>query len=238
MKSQSLKTTLITTALLFGCSTLAVSQTEESTTATSDPNIPRIELGLRFMPTVSAFKMRTSDGGTVQGQTTLGFGFGAMIGVNITNHIGIQTELIYNSLSQKYKDQEMERTVHVNYVNIPLMLSLNTGKSKPVNLNFVAGPQIAFNVGSRLETSGGDGTDSMQATLKLRKGDIGFAYGAGLEFVLNTERSLRLDIGFRGVYGFLDMQPGKDATTTGEFNVIDGNTIKTYSAYVGLTFLF
>ncbi|HTF02705.1 MAG TPA: porin family protein [Bacteroidia bacterium] len=208
-------------------------------TQTDSPDIPRVEFGFRFMPTVSAFKMKTSGGGTVQGQATLGYGIGGLIGFNFSNHIGVQGEIIYNSLSQKYKDQEMERTIHVNYVNIPMLISFNTGKSRPVNLNFVVGPQIAYNVGSRMETSGSNGSDTMQATLVLRKGDIGFAYGAGLEFMLNERRSIRLDIGFRGVYGFLDMRQEETGTDNSRsFNVIDGNTIKTYSAYTGITFLF
>ena len=120
-----------------------------------------------------------------------------------------------------------------------MLISFNTGKSRPVNLNFVLGPQIAYNVGSRMETSGSNGSDTMQATLILRKGDIGFAYGAGLEFMLNERRSIRLDIGFRGVYGFLDMRQEETGTDNSRsFNVIDGNTIKTYSAYTGITFLF
>lgn len=223
-------------ALSLFCISLGITAQESSN---DSPDIPRVEFGFRFMPTVSAFKTQTSDGGTVQGQATFGYGIGGVLGINFTNHVGIQGEIIYNSLSQKYKDAEMERTIHVSYVNIPLLMSFNTGKSKPVNLNFVAGPQIAYNVGSRLETSGGNGTDTTQATLLLRKGDIGFAYGAGLEFCLNEKRTIRLDIGFRGVYGFLKMAEEPEQTgTSSRYNVMGDNTVKTYSAYTGISFLF
>ena len=40
-------------------------------------NAQKAEFGLRFMPTVSAFDMKTSSGGTVSGQATLGYGIGA-----------------------------------------------------------------------------------------------------------------------------------------------------------------
>jgi hypothetical protein len=32
-------------------------------------------------------------------------------------------------------------------------------------------------------------------------------------------------------------QTGTESTNTREYNVIDGNTIKTYSAYAGISFL-
>lgn len=211
--------------------------TAQDAPAAEAPDFHRVEFGFRFMPTVSSFSMKTSDGGVVQGQATLGYGVGGVLGFNFTNHIGIQGEIIYNSLSQKYKDQEMERIIHIKYVNLPLLLSLNTGKSRPVNLNFVVGPQMGYNIGSSFSTSGGDGMDTMVAVLGVKKGDVGFAYGAGLEFMLNETRTIRLDLGFRGVFGFLDIQqaPG---TNTKTFNVIDHNNIQTYSGYVGFSFLF
>ncbi len=207
---------------------------------TPSHDIPRLEFGFRFMPTVSALDMRTSSGGTVSGQATFGYGVGGNIGINFTDHVGVEGDILYNAITQKYKDQEMERTIHVNYLNIPIMLSLNTGKSRPVNLNFVAGPQMSYNVGSRMETSGSNGTDTMQATLVLKKGNLGFAYGAGLEFALNERRSVRLDLGFRGVYGFVDIAQPKTGTDpeSREFNVAEGTKIQTYSAFVGVTWLF
>lgn len=37
----------------------------------------KVEFGLRYMPTISSFEMKTSSGGTVKGQATLGYGVGA-----------------------------------------------------------------------------------------------------------------------------------------------------------------
>ncbi|HLG04357.1 MAG TPA: porin family protein [Bacteroidia bacterium] len=232
-----MKQTIFFTALLT-VSCFMTLKGQEAETVKERPDFHIVEIGFRFMPTVSAFSMRTYDGGTVQGQATLGYGIGGMLAVNFTNHVGIQGEIIYNSLTQKYSDQEMERTLHVSYVNFPLLLSLNTGKSKPVNLNFVVGPQVGYNVGSRIETSGSSGSDTMQAIVVMRKGDVGFAYGAGLEFALNEVRTIRLDIGFRGVLGFLDIRDPDPQPDSRTYNVIDNNNVKTYSAYVGFAFLF
>src|SRR5690349_6056411 len=103
-------------------------QAQEPVMVVQSPSYHMVELGIRFMPTFSSFDMETSSGGIVKGAVTFGYGVGAMLGLNLNNHVGVQGEIIYNSLSQKYKDQEVDRKINVRYINIPLLLSLNTGK--------------------------------------------------------------------------------------------------------------
>ena len=198
----------------------------------------KAELGFRFMPTFSSFEMKTSSGGTVKGDITLGYGAGALLGYNLTDNIGIQGEVIYNSISQRYKETDVERKVNLRYVNIPLMLSLNTGKTQPINANIVAGLQIGVSVGSKVTTSGGDGTSDVQALLAVKKGDLGFAYGAGVDFGLTPSRTFRLGIGFRGVYGLLDISDDNTSNTTDSYYILGKTHIKTYSGYIGFSFLF
>lgn len=217
------------------CFSLGVMAQETSAEA---PDFHRVEFGFRFMPTVTQFKMQTYEGGTVAGQATFGYGIGGLIGFNFTNHVGVEADIIYNSLSQKYKDQTMEKTIHINYMNFPVLLSLNTGKANPVNLNFVVGPQMGYNLGSSISSSGSNGTDTITTIVAVKKGDVGFAYGAGLEFMLNDTRTIRLDLGFRGVFGFLDIQEPATGVNTKSYNVINHTNIKTYSAFAGFSFLF
>lgn len=204
----------------------------------SSPSFHIVEFGFRFMPTFSSFDMKTSSGGTVKGEVTLGYGVGGLLAINFSNHVGIQAEVIYNSLSQKFVDQELEREINLRYVNIPLLVSLNTGKSKPVNLNAVFGPQIGFNVGSSITSSGGTSSDTLTTVLAIKKSDIGFAYGAGLEFALNSTRSIRLDIGFRGVYGFVNVSNTSQTTETNSYYILDRAKVNTNAGYIGITFLF
>jgi opacity protein-like surface antigen len=208
--------------------------------ATSDviaiPKYRKAELGLRFMPTFSSFNITTNTGNKVKGSVTLGFGAGAMVAFNITQHIGIQGEIIYNTLSQKYNDAAMQREINVRYINIPLLLSINTGKGKPVNLNFVVGPQLGFNLGSSIKSTGGD---TLITVFSTKKNDFGFAYGVGLEFALNVQRTLLLDIGFRGLYGFVNIN--NTTNTINDVNTVSmlsKATVQTKSAYAGITFLF
>jgi hypothetical protein len=198
----------------------------------------KVEFGLRFMPTITSFDMKTSSGGTVKGEVTFGYGVGALLGFNFNDHVGIQGELMYSSISQKYKEQDVEQKINLKYVNIPLLLSLNTGKSKPVNLNIVAGPQIGISAGSSVSSTGGEGTSTVNAQLSVKKGDLGFAYGAGLDFGLNASRTARLGIGFRGVFGLIDISDNSNSVATDSYYILDRTHIQTYSGYIGISFLF
>jgi len=197
------------------------------------------EFGLRFMPTFSSFNMKTSAGNTVTGEASLGYGFGAFGAFNFNDHIGIQAEVIYTSISQKYTEVNTERDINLRYFNIPLLISLNTGKSKPVNFNVVAGPQLGISAGSEIHVSaGGAGTETTHAVLAVKTGDIGFAYGAGVDFGLNPSQTFRLGVGFRGVYGLFDISDDSGSLTDDSFFVLEKTHVKTYSGYLGFSLLF
>jgi hypothetical protein len=198
-------------------------------------NAQRGEFGLRFMPTYSSTNIQFSSGGEVQGNATLGFGAGAVIGFNFTDYVGIQGEIIYSSTTQKYKEKDIEREINLKYVNIPLMLSLNTGKLKPVNFNIVAGPQIGISVGSSIS---GVATDSLDAVLSVKKGDLGVAFGAGFDFGLNPAKTIRLSIGYRGVRGLIDISDDNNSIDNDSYYVLDKAHTKSNAAYIGLSYLF
>lgn len=230
------KSFVIASALFLSLGTIVKAQ--DSIKVAAAPGLHRVEFGFRFMPTFSSFQMQTSSGGTVKGEVTLGYGVGGMLAVNLTSHVAIQGEILYSSLSQKYVDQDLEREINLRYINIPLLFELNTGKANPVNLNVVCGPQIGYNVGSSMSSAGSGSTDTVTTVFAAKQTDFGLAYGAGLDFLLNSTRTIRLDVGFRGVYGFTNVSNTSKANPDGSYYILDGATIRTNSAYVGITFLF
>ena len=133
---------------------------------------------------------------------------------------------------------DVEREINLKYINIPLLFSLNSGKSNPVNLNIVAGPQIGLSVGSSVNSTGGNGTYTSQAVLSIKKSDIGVAYGAGIDFGLNEALTFRLGLGFRGVLGLVDISDNNKTAVKDTYYVVDQTKIKTYSGYLGISFLF
>lgn len=205
---------------------------------TNERELKRMELGFRFMPTVSSVSFTTAGGEVVKGEATISMGYGGILGINFSKNIGILGEVDYNEVSQKYRDRNLEREVNIQYLNIPVMLSLNTDKTAAVNLNIVAGPQFGLNLGSDVKSSGTDseGTETVTAVVAVKEGDVGLAYGAGLEFALNKDRTFRLDLGFRGFYGLVDMD--SDEIAPGTYNIIVNTSRKTYAGYAGIAVLF
>ena len=217
----------------------APAPTEEATAVNEDEPLRHGEFGLRYMPTFSALRVRTSDNETVNGTLSMSHGWGMFIGFNFNHHVGVVGEVNYHEINQKYKDQGLNRQVSVSYLNIPLLLSLNTDKTAPVNLNFVVGPQFGLNVGGSVDGDTNGNVDQARATVGAKGGDVGAAYGAGLEFSLNQSHTFRLDLGFRGYYGFVDMsakQTGSGSSDT--YNVLLSASRKSYAGYIGVAFLF
>jgi hypothetical protein len=186
------------------------------------------EFGLRYMPTFSSFEMKNSSGGTVSGEVTLGYGFGAFGGFSFTDHLAIQGEIQYIAISQKYKEADVERQINLRYFNIPLLLSFNTGKHNPVNLNIVAGPQLGISAGSDIHVSGGgEGSEVTHATLSVKTSDG-----------LDPAQNFRLGLGFRGVYGLFDISDNSQTLADDSFYVLDRSHVKTYAGYIGFSLLF
>ncbi len=197
-------------------------------------NAQSFEIGLRYMPTVSSLEISTPGEGRVVGDFSGGYGIGGFFGIKVTNYLGFQAEVIYNSFSQKYREENVERDIKLKYINIPLLLSLNTGKSNAVNFNIVGGPQIGISVGSDIFSNG---TTAKEPVLLVKKGDLGLAYGAGIDFGINASKSIRLGLGFRGVLGMIDISDDSRTITTDSYYVLDRSHITTYSAYAGLSII-
>lgn len=200
-------------------------------------NAQKAEFGIRYMPTFSNFDMQASDGTTIKGEVTISHGIGVLMGYNFNENVGIQGEVIYTAVARRYSERSVEQKVVLRYVNIPLLLSLNTGKSRMFNLNIVAGPQVGIRVGSHVYTTG-DGTLMAQPLLEVKKTDLGFAYGAGLDVGLNEAKTLRLGAGFRGVYGLIDISDNSSTTATDTYYILERTNIETYSGYIGFSVLF
>jgi len=203
-----------------------------------NPPLRRGEFGIRYMPTFYSLTLRDANNETIQGSLSMSHGWGIMFGFNFSRHVGIVGEVDYLQINQKYKDRNLNRTVQISYLNIPVLLSLNTNKELPVNLNFVVGPQFGLNVGSSVKTEDNGNADSLKAVVAAKPGDVGLAYGAGLEFALNKNHSVRLDLGFRGYYGLVDMRASQTNNNPDTYNVLLRASRKTYAGYIGLTFLF
>lgn len=194
-------------------------------------------LGVRYMPTISDFNVKQVNGDLYKTQAVLGYGIGGLIGVNISDHIALQGEVLYSALAQNYTDAtNTERRIDLNYVNVPVMLVLNTNSSSLVNLNITAGPQLGILVGSEFDATGTAEGDTITAVFGAKTADFGIAYGAGIDF--NILPNLSIDLGYRGVIGLVDISDQSQTLTTDQYYLLDRSHLMTYAAYAGLKLKF
>jgi opacity protein-like surface antigen len=199
-------------------------------------------IGVRFLPTLSSLEVQgdsTANGEAtvIKTEATLGYGFGAVLGYNFNRHIGAQAEVIYSSLSQKYEDPSRPgeiNKINLSYLHIPLLLVLNTNSTKPVNFNLAVGPQLGILVGSRFDAAAQDSTVTSTAVLNAKSGDVGFAYGAGIDF--NLGPVVTIGVGYRGVIGLLDISDDSATKETDQFYVLQKSKVKTNAGYIGIRF--
>lgn len=102
----------------------------------------------------------------------------------------------------------------------------------------MVGPQLGINTGSSLDVEGNSTIDTVNATINIKPADIGIAYGAGIDLGLGPDRLLHVNIGFRGVYGIIDIGEDSNNNTTSSYYILDRSKLKTYSGYAGLSYKF
>lgn len=201
------------------------------------PPLHRGEFGIRYMPLFTSLDLHTNNGNSATGHVTMQHGAGAMIGFNFSKNVGLQLEGNYYQASQSIMNQATGQTYNVDmgYLNFPLLLVLNTDKRRAVNLNVHGGPQYGLNVSSNVRTSGSGENQTVSATVSTGNNDFGVAYGAGLEFALNKAHTFRLDLGYRGFYGLVDLnakETNNNNTTT--YNIFVKGSRQANGAYLGL----
>jgi hypothetical protein len=214
-----------------------VSTSVRSQNAANDAGeLYRHEVGVQYMPTFVTMSFRNTNGDVIRGDVSVSHGIGFMYAYNFTENLGFQTELDYLAIAQKYKDQSLSRQVNVSYLNLPLMLSLSTNKTKAINGNFIIGPQLGFNIGSSISTSGNENSGNIQATVGAKGTDLGMAYGLSGEFALNPDRTLKLDVGYRGFFGIVKTQANQTSNNT--YNVLVRGSRKANAAVLGISWSF
>jgi opacity protein-like surface antigen len=197
--------------------------------------VSRFYLGGRYMPVFSSFSVKGNNEGVAQTSFVAGNGWSAYMGSNFTKNFGMQLEVMYSQLSQKYTDRSLEGRIDLDYIYVPLMFVLNSDISEIANFNLTVGPQFGINTGARL-TSSGTIPDSVDFIVAVKGSDFGIAYGGGIDVRLNP--TISLDAGFRGMYGLLDISNNSQTKTTRQLYILDRSRVKAYAGYIGLRINF
>ena len=145
---------------IISTSTPVQAEAEVKDNKKDNSSLKRFEFGGRYLPVISSIDIRQYNGEVIKGTLIFSQGAGVILGFNVSPNVGIEANVNYYAFNQKYKDEGISREVSINYVDIPVLLSLNTSREKPVNLNLVAGPQFGLNFGSKVSGSGGENADT------------------------------------------------------------------------------
>jgi len=236
-EDEKVKTTTTTTTTTEQSTQTPATPTEQEPAKKEDSEWKGFHIGAVVQGTFTDLKVDGSNG-TVNTSYVVGYGGGGYIGYFFSSHTELRVEMLYSSLAQELTENDVKRQLNLSYLNFPLLFALHTGYDKAVSFNITAGPQIGINLGSELEGSGSDGIDTVQATVNVKPADIGIAYGAGLDFGFGAERLIHLNVGFRGVYGLVDISDESKNTTTDNYYILDRASLKTYSGYAGISVKF
>ncbi len=110
--------------------------------------------------------------------------FGAFAQIHFTKIFSVQPELVFSSQGNGYETNGVKESRNLNYINIPVMLQLNTKKG----FSFEAGPEFGFLIGAKYKAAGSSAKD-----IKKDFKSSNFSFGLGIVYRMK----IGLGFGFR-----------------------------------------
>jgi len=123
------------------------------------------------------------------------FLFGAFAEIPLSRIFSIQPEALYTMKGPKIEDTDINASLKISYVEVPLLLRVNiptsgsssldlfqgtSGGGVGVRPHIYAGPAVAFKASCKL--SGEEGSSSLDMTCKEAESDLDFAAFKGLDW--------------------------------------------------------
>ncbi|GGG05648.1 hypothetical protein GCM10011344_02650 [Dokdonia pacifica] len=105
--------------------------------------------------------------GTINGRTS--FHLGGVVNIELSENIGIQSELLYSAQGANSNVNGFESTIKLDYINVPVLLDYKVLD----NFSLQGGPQIGFNINAETETD-----NSTFEIPSVETIDLALAFGA------------------------------------------------------------
>jgi hypothetical protein len=170
IKSQLMKKSLLTIALL----------------TVASFTFAQLSVGLKGGLNIANFSGDVEDA-----SMRLSFHGGGYVNLSISDRLGLQPELLFNSMGSKFEYTESDpdigqvdvtETYKLSYISIPVMLMINITD----NFNFQLGPQISIlaSAKGKLEVSGDGFSESIEEDVKdgFKSTDLAVNAGLGVNF--------------------------------------------------------
>jgi len=167
----------------------------------------------------------TTGGANVSSQSITSFNAGMFATFNVAGLLALQPELLYTVKGYKVNYPVADEigpistgsgtvTAKISYLEIPVLLKLNTSSLRIIAPNIFAGPEVAF----KLSSKGLIGASSNEEDLQnVNSTDFGIIFGAGININLPTTTimvDLRYDIGMRVLYSYSNSPDIKNRVLT------------------------
>lgn len=138
-----------------------------------------------------------------EADSRIGFNVGGYANVRISESFAIQPEVLYSLQGAKQEVAGADLSYNLSYINVPVMVKWYAYDG----LNFEFGPQIGFNVASKVKVDGtafdvADGTydfDELSGGRDVETIDFGVNIGAGYEFTNGLNLGLRYGLGLTDI---------------------------------------
>jgi hypothetical protein len=150
----------------------------------------QVQFGIKAGANLSTF---TGDAEGAKSQ--IGFNAGVLVKIPVADALSVQPEAYYSGQGAKGNESGTDFNLHVNYINIPVLLKYQL----PVGVFFETGPQLGLRMSAKLKAEGQsvDMKDSYKST------DFSWAFGAGYQLP-----SLPLGIDLRYNLGLANIAAG------------------------------
>lgn len=124
------------------------------------------------------------DGFSFSPDARTGFHVGGFVTAMFSESLGLQPELIFNSVGAKMDDSSL----NMSYLSVPVLI-----RYQPIELlNIHVGPQFGFLMGA--ESEGDDVKDAFKGL------DLGAAFGAGIDLPAGIGFTARYVLGLSNIY--------------------------------------
>jgi len=105
---------------------------------------------------------------------------GGFVVFDVAGPLALQPELNY--VQKGAEDADGSTTTKLNYIELPILLKVQTPSAGPVSPSLMLGPTAALNIKAEQET----GSSTTDISDDIRTGELGLAFGVGLDAALGV----------------------------------------------------
>jgi hypothetical protein len=136
-------------------------------------------------------------------KTRTGFAGGLSVDVHVAPQLGLEIDGLYSQQGAKENLDGTDVTLHLDYIQVPVLLRYRFPTHTPVRPFIVLGPSVGFRIKCSLTAPNDSATCADVFGENAKSVDVGGTVGAGLGFKLGRQElslAARYNMGFTNVF--------------------------------------